>query len=161
MGPLKDLVDKLPGVSDMMPEGASVDGGELKKIEAMILSMTPEERRRPEVIDASREQRISRGSGTGRSDLRGLLERFGQMRTMMSQLGSGGAGGLLSRIPGLGRAFSGAGGLDPGALQAMGGLPGLGAGGNRAQLRAGKLDARRKKRKQLRKHKKKGGGRRR
>jgi signal recognition particle subunit SRP54 len=148
MGPLKDLVEKLPGVADMMPEGASVDGGELKKIEAMILSMTPEERRRPEVIDTSRERRISQGSGTSQNDLRGLLDRFGAMRKMMAQIGQGGAGGLLSKIPGLGNAFGG--GLDPAAM----GLPG--GGGNRAQARAMRQDAKRKKRKQLRKHKKRG-----
>lgn len=148
MGPLKDLVEKLPGVADMMPEGASVDGTELKKIEAMILSMTPEERRRPEVIDTSRERRISQGSGTSQNDLRGLLDRFGAMRKMMAQIGQGGAGGLLSKIPGLGNAFGG--GLDPAAM----GLPG--GGGNRAQARAMRQDAKRKKRKQLRKHKKRG-----
>ncbi len=147
MGPLKDLVEKLPGVSDMMPEGASVDGGELKKIEAMILSMTPDERRRPEVIDTSRERRISQGSGTQPSDLRGLLDRFGAMRKMMAQIGQGGAGGLLSKIPGLGNAFGG-------GLDASMALPG--AGGNRAQARAMRQEAKRKKRKQLRKHKKRG-----
>jgi signal recognition particle subunit SRP54 len=153
MGPLKDLIDKMPGMGDMMPEGASVDGGELKKIEAMILSMTPQERQQPEIIDPSREQRISKGSGTQQSDLRGLLERFGAMRQMMSQMGQGGGGmgGLLSKIPGLGNALGGAPGLDPAAL----GLPGA-AGGNRAAQRVARLEAKRKKRKQLRKHKKRG-----
>ncbi|MBW2282063.1 MAG: signal recognition particle protein [Deltaproteobacteria bacterium] len=153
MGPLKDLVDKLPGVSDMMPEGASVDGGELKKIEAMILSMTPGERERPEIINESRTRRISQGSGTSSTDLGGLLQRFGAMQKMMAQLGSGGAGGLLSKIPGLGKAFGGGAGLDPAALAEMG-MPG---GGNRAQVRAARLDQKRKKRKQLRKHKKRRG----
>lgn len=147
MGPLKDLIDKLPGVGDMMPEGASVDGKELGKIEAMILSMTPEERRRPDIIDPSREQRISRGSGTQQSDLRGMLDRFGAMRQMMAQMGQGGGAAGLLGIPGLGNAFGG-GGLDPSML---------GAGsGNRAQARAARQDAKRKKRKQLRKHKKRG-----
>ena len=155
MGPLKDLMDKIPGVSEMMPEGASVDGGELVKIEAMILSMTPGERRRPEIIDTSRQHRISAGSGTTVADLSGMLDRFNGMRTLMAQMGSGGMG-ALSKIPGLGKLFGGGmpglpGGLDPSALGGMG-LP----AGNRAQARAMKLDAKRKKRKQLRKHKKRG-----
>lgn len=149
MGPLKDLIDKIPGVGDMMPEGANVDGKELKKIEAMILSMTPAERQRPEIIDASRERRISQGSGTQASDLRGLLDRFGAMRQMMAQMGQGGGGGLLSKIPGFG---GGAPGLDS---SMMAGLPGAPAG-NRAAARAARQDAKRKKRKQLRKHKKRG-----
>ena len=148
MGPLKDLVAKLPGAGDMMPEGAQVDDHELRKIEAMILSMTPQERKRPEIIDASRRTRISRGSGTTSEDLGQMLERFSGMRKMMSQLGQG--GGLLSKIPGLGGG-GGPGALDPAQLAALGG-----GAPNRAAARAMKADARRKPRKQQRKHKRRG-----
>ena len=114
----------------------------------MILSMTPDERRRPEIIDASRRTRISRGSGTTAEDLGQMLERFSGMRKMMSQLGQG--GGLLSKIPGLGGG-GGPGALDPAQLAALGG-----GAPNRAAARAMKADARRKQRKQQRKHKRRG-----
>jgi signal recognition particle subunit SRP54 len=74
--------------------------------------MTPGERARPEIIDKSRASRIARGSGRRSKEVRELVGRFGQMREMMAAVGGRG-GGLLSRIPGLGR---GAGALDPSAL---------------------------------------------
>jgi signal recognition particle subunit SRP54 len=163
MGSLKDLLAKIPGISDMMPEGANVDPRELKRIEAMITSMTPDERRRPEVIESSRQNRIARGSGTKVTDVVGLLQRFGAMRQMMSQLGGGGMGGMLSRLPGVGRMFGGGGppqlppGFDPSQLAGMGGVPGMGGMlGNRRQMRAQKSLAKREQRKAQKKHKKRG-----
>jgi signal recognition particle subunit SRP54 len=151
MGPLKDLVQKLPGASDMLPEGAQVEGGELTKIEAMILSMTPDERRRPEIIDASRRARIARGSGTGDNDLGEMLKRFDTMKNLMAQIGQGG-GGLLSKIPGMGKLMGGGlQNLDPATL-AGAGLPAP----NRAAARALKADQKRKARKQKRKHQRRG-----
>ena len=151
MGPLKDLMGKLPGMQNLLPDGVEVDGRELKKIEAMILSMTRHERMRPELIDRSRSERIARGSGTRESDLSGVLERFGTMRKLMKNLGQG--GGLLGKIPGLGK-LSGSGmqgleGMDPAALIG-GGAP------NRRAARATKADDRRKQRKQKRKHQRRG-----
>jgi signal recognition particle subunit SRP54 len=147
----------------MMPEGANVDPRELKRIEAMITSMTPDERRRPEVIESSRQNRIARGSGTKVGDVAGLLQRFSAMRQMMSQLGGGGMGGMLSRLPGVGRIFGGGGapqlppGFDPAALAGMGGMPGMGGMvGNRRQMRAQKAMAKREQRKAQKKHKKRG-----
>ena len=148
MGPLKELLAKLPGASDMMPEGVQVDGKELTKIEAMILSMTPDERLRPAIIDESRRRRISLGSGTDGNDLEQMLGRFEGMRKMMGQLGKG--GGLLGKIPGLGGGLPG-GDLDPAALAGLGG-----PAPNRAAARAMKADARRKQRKAKRKHKRRG-----
>jgi signal recognition particle subunit SRP54 len=122
----------------------------------MITSMTPEERRRPELLNASRQNRIARGSGTKVPDLIGLLQRFKQMREMMGQLG-GGAGGLLSRIPGVGKMFGGGGapqlpaGFDPSQLAGMGGML-----GNRKAQRAQKAMAKREQRKAQKKHKKRG-----
>jgi len=159
MGPLKDLLEKMPGISEMMPEGVSVDGRELGKIEAMILSMTPEERQRPDIIDASRQARIARGSGTSDADLSGMLQRFEAMRQIMAQVGKFGPG-LLGKIPGLGKLFDGGvpgvPGLDPSELGELAGMPGMGVPANREQARLAKLEARRKKRKQLKKHKKRG-----
>src|SRR5262249_5295804 len=144
MGSLTGLLAKIPGASDMMPEGAKVDPAELKRIEAMITSMTPAERARPELIDSSRQNRIARGSGTKVPDVAGLLQRFKVMREMMSQLG--GASGLLGKLPGVGRMFGGGSGgkpglpagFDPSALAGMGGMP-----GNRRALRAQKATAKR------------------
>jgi signal recognition particle subunit SRP54 len=165
MGSLTDLLAKIPGMSEMMPEGASVDPKELRRIEAMITSMTPDERRRPELLNASRQNRVARGSGTKVTDLVGLLQRFKQMREMMSLLGGGGAGGLLSKIPGVGRMFGGGGGAGGGMPQlppgfdpaAMGGMPGMGGMlGNRKMQRAQKAMAKRDQRKAQKKHKKRG-----
>jgi signal recognition particle subunit SRP54 len=151
MGSLTDLLAKIPGVSDMMPEGAKVDPQELRRIEAMITSMTPAERRQPELINPSRQNRIARGSGTKLTDVAGLLQRFRAMREMMASLG--GAGGLLGKIPGVGKMFGGGGGppagFDPAALAGMGGLA-----PNRRMARAQKAMAKREQRKAQKKHKK-------
>ena len=154
MGPLRDMVEKLPFAGELFPEGVQLEGNELKKIEAMIFSMTPEERRRPEIIDASRRERIAKGSGTQPAELGDMLKRFDAMRSMMSQLGQG--GGLLGKVPGMGKLLGGGdlpslNGLDPAALGALGeGAP------NRAAARAMRAEAKRKKRKQQRKHKRRG-----
>ena len=112
MGPLREVFARLPGVGALAEQ---VDERELGRVEALIRSMTPSERARPEIIDKSRASRIARGSGRRSRDVRDLVERFGQMREMMAALGS--SGGLLSRIPGLGR-LAPAGGIDPSALVA-------------------------------------------
>jgi signal recognition particle subunit SRP54 len=75
----------------------AVDSGELKKIEAIIDSMTAEERRRPEIIKASRRRRIALGSGTTPADVNRLLKQFAEMQRVMKALGSG----KLPGIPGL------------------------------------------------------------
>jgi signal recognition particle subunit SRP54 len=150
MGPLKDLLEKLPGAGDLFPEGAEVDGSELRRIEAMILSMTPQERSRPDLIDTSRVRRVASGSGTLISQVDEMLGRFRTMREMLGKLGKG--GGLLGKIPGLGKLAGGGapdlGDLDPALL---GGQP-----GNRRAARAMKAQARRDQRKKQRKHKRRG-----
>jgi signal recognition particle subunit SRP54 len=150
MGPLKDLLEKLPGAGELFPEGAQVDGSELGRIEAMILSMTPQERTRPDVIDASRVRRVAIGSGTQISQVDDMLGRFRAMRDMLGQMGKG--GGLLGKIPGLGK-LAGGGLPDPGDLDPalLGGPP-----GNRRAARAMKAQARRDQRKKQRKHKRRG-----
>jgi len=112
MGPLRDVFSKLPMFGSLADQ---VDERELNRVEALIHSMTPGERSQPDLIDKSRMSRIARGSGRRSKDVRELLGRFGQMREMMSQLGGG--GGMLNKIPGLGR-LAGAGGMDPTALLA-------------------------------------------
>jgi signal recognition particle subunit SRP54 len=127
MGPLRDVLGKLPMFGSLAEQ---VDERELTRVEAMIQSMTRQERAQPELIDKSRASRIARGSGRRTREVLDLVGRFGQMRDMMAALGGG---GLLSRIPGLGRlagAGAGPGGLDPSALLAPSG------GGSRAARRA-------------------------
>ncbi|MBI2863856.1 MAG: signal recognition particle protein [Chloroflexi bacterium] len=91
MGPLSQLVEMIPGFSSLgkkLPTEAT-DDRQLKRIEAIIFSMTPEERRNPAIIDGSRRRRISRGSGTTPADVNQLLNQFNQMRKMMKQISSG------------------------------------------------------------------------
>ena len=94
MGPVAQLVDMLPGMSKLagrLPEGT--EGKQLKKVEAIILSMTPEERHNPGIIGGSRRRRIARGSGVTPQDINQLLNQFHQMRKLLKM----GAGGKLPR----------------------------------------------------------------
>ncbi len=87
MGPLSQILEMIPGVSRLtrnLPANA-VDDGQLKRVEAIIYSMTPRERRRPELIDGSRRRRIAKGSGTHPADVNQLLNQFNQMKKMMKQ----------------------------------------------------------------------------
>jgi signal recognition particle subunit SRP54 len=153
LGPLRDVLAKLPMFGGLADQ---VEGGELRRVEAMIQSMTVRERERPEIVDKSRAARIARGSGRRTKEVLDLVERFGQMRDLMASFGSG--GGLLGRIPGLGRlAGAGAPGFDPAALLAgaQAGQAGRdGGGGRRESSRRSAADKR--KRKQARKDRKKG-----
>ncbi|MDO8669939.1 MAG: signal recognition particle protein [Dehalococcoidia bacterium] len=91
MGPLSQLIDMIPGFSSLskkLPSEAT-DDKQLKRIEAIIYSMTPLERRNPHIIDGSRRRRISRGSGTVPADVNQLLNQFNQMRKMMKQMSTG------------------------------------------------------------------------
>jgi signal recognition particle subunit SRP54 len=85
MGPLEGLLGLLPGFSKIkkqLPSNA-FDGKKMKRTEAIVLSMTPDERRRPEIIRGTRRKRIANGSGTTLQDVNALLKQFGQMREMM------------------------------------------------------------------------------
>ncbi len=88
MGSLGGLMRLMPGVSkEMRNAAANVDDRELDKVEAIIRSMTPRERREPVIIDGSRRSRIAAGSGTTVSAVNQLLKQFGEMRKMMRQMG--------------------------------------------------------------------------
>jgi signal recognition particle subunit SRP54 len=99
LGPIQDLLKMLPGVPggrDAMKELANqVDDGELRRAEAIILSMTPEERRNPAIIHGSRRLRIANGSGSTTSDVNGLLKDFEGARKMMRTMMGG------KRMPGV------------------------------------------------------------
>jgi signal recognition particle subunit SRP54 len=102
MGPLEQLVDMLPKVGPLenIPKDASVDEGKLKQVEAIINSMTNQERLDHNVIDGKRRKRIAKGSGTTVQDVNQVLKQYMQMRTMMKQYGSMAA---RAKMKGLGR----------------------------------------------------------
>ena len=89
MGPLDQLLEMLPGVPGMKGlRGMQVDEKQFGQVEAIIQSMTAEERLRPEIIDGSRKRRIAAGSGTRVQDVNRLLKQFSQTRQMLRQLGA-------------------------------------------------------------------------
>jgi len=133
LGPLKDVMGKLPMFGEL---AGQVDERELGRVQALIQSMTRDERARPERIDESRARRIAKGSGRAKHEVGELVKRFRQMREMMGMLGGAMGGGLLSRMPGLGK-LAGAGmpaglpaGFDPMSM--------MGAMGNRQTRRQAK-----------------------
>jgi len=89
MGPLTSLLGMMPGFAGEQLKGLKVDERELDRVQAIILSMTPEERRRPELIKGSRRLRIARGSGTSVQHVNQLVKQFDQMRRVMRQIGKG------------------------------------------------------------------------
>jgi signal recognition particle subunit SRP54 len=103
MGPLGDLLKMIPGMGGLakqLPEGPEAER-ELKRIEAIISSMTKAERAEPTLINGSRRKRIAAGSGTKVSDVNSLLKQFAEMQKVMKQMGSLAKGGRLPKIPGM------------------------------------------------------------
>ncbi len=98
MGPISQILDMVPGLGKLA-QGVSpeVTDRQFKRIEAIILSMTPEERRNPRIFNGSRKKRVARGSGTTVQDVNALLSQFRQMQRMMKQLrkGKGGMRGMM------------------------------------------------------------------
>ncbi|MDP9250426.1 MAG: signal recognition particle protein, partial [Chloroflexota bacterium] len=91
MGPIGQLLGMIPGAGQLAGAAQqAVDDGQLKRIEAVIDSMTPGERRHPEIIKASRRRRIALGSGTSTAEVNRLLKQLGEMQRMIRQLGSRG-----------------------------------------------------------------------
>jgi signal recognition particle subunit SRP54 len=96
MGPIGQLMEMIPGMGGLAKQAqASVDKGELRRVEAIIRAMTPAERRDPTVLNASRRRRIAMGSGTTLTDVNRLVKQFLEMQKMMKQLSGG------RRMPGL------------------------------------------------------------
>jgi signal recognition particle subunit SRP54 len=96
MGPLENILGMLPGMSNV--KGFSVDEKQLKRVEAIVLSMTPGERKQPDILNARRRQRIARGSGTSVSEVNTVLQRFSQMRKLMKNAGQ--LKKMMSQVPG-------------------------------------------------------------
>lgn len=104
LGPLESILGMLPGMSQM--KDLQVDEGQIKRVEAIILSMTKDERTKPDLINARRRQRIARGSGTSVTEVNDLLSRFAQMRKMMKNMGKlkkmfARSGGKMPKLPGM------------------------------------------------------------
>lgn len=89
LGPLENLIKLIPGARKMGLNNVNIDPKEFAKLEAMISSMTIKERKRPEIIKASRKQRIAKGSGTTVQDINKLLSQFEQMQKMMKLMKNG------------------------------------------------------------------------
>ena len=113
MGPLGNLLGMVPGMPKEM-KSAQIGDDQLKPVEAIIRSMTPLERRKPELINGSRRTRIANGSGTTVGDVNRLVKQFSEMQKMMKKMGG----------MGLGRSKGGKKGKKGRALPAMGGMPG-------------------------------------
>ncbi|MCL4866086.1 MAG: signal recognition particle protein [Gemmatimonadales bacterium] len=101
LGPLKNVLGMLPGVSPQMLKSANVDDNRLRHVEAIVLSMTPKERKAPDLLNGSRRMRIARGSGRTVQEVNQLLAQFKQMQKMMKVAGKPG-----KRLP-FGRGFPG------------------------------------------------------
>lgn len=162
MGPLQDLVDKLPFFPQGMPDTAQVDDYELVRIESLINSMTKEERKNPAIIDKSRMGRIARGSGRTEADVNGLLKKFRDMQGLMAAMGGGGKlKGPWKKLKGLRKMFSG--GMPPGMDMDMPGvgpdnpfgMPEIKAGGTLPKKSLKKKKQKRKQARQARKKAKK------
>jgi signal recognition particle subunit SRP54 len=94
LGPLEGLLGMLPGVNTKMLKQAKVEPKRMKHIEAIVLSMTPAERKNPSIINGSRRSRIAKGSGRPVNEVNRLLDQFREMQKMMKKLGSGGRMGM-------------------------------------------------------------------
>ncbi|MGI9076993.1 MAG: signal recognition particle protein [Gemmatimonadaceae bacterium] len=101
LGPLEGLLGMLPGVNRKALKDAKIDPKRMKHLEAIVLSMTPGERRNPASINGSRRARIARGAGRPVSDVNRLLDQFREMQKMMRKMGAGAAGGRLMPPPGM------------------------------------------------------------
>ena len=108
MGSLQDLMGMLPGMGGM--KDLQVDEKALTRVEAIILSMTPQERENPQILGSSRKRRIAAGSGTRVEDVNRLLKQFGDMQRMMKQFTGKGAGKKLKKLQRMG-GFSGFSGM--------------------------------------------------
>ena len=152
MGPMRQIMEMMPGFNKLtsMPEmEEALEGDQLKYIEAMILSMTLEERRNPDVINGSRRKRIAAGSGTSVEDLNQLLKQFAEMRTMMRQISTG--KGPWAQMA---RQFAGSG--MPG-MPGMPGMAGLPDGQQMPRISGGKKTGKAARKEKRKKAKARGG----
>jgi signal recognition particle subunit SRP54 len=122
LGPLNQILGMIPGMSQLARNEELISEKQLKQVEAIIFSMTIEERRNPDMIKGSRRERIARGSGTSVQEVNQLTKQFQQMQRMMKQMSGGGkGGGKGGKGGGKGRGGRGGGGgpIDPRELMKM------------------------------------------
>jgi len=115
MGGIKDIMKLIPGVSGAMA-GMDVDDKEIARVEAIVRSMTKQERRDPDIIDASRRRRIAKGCGADTTAVSGLVKTFGQTRQMMKAMSGMGVMGRMKAMTQLGS------GMASGGLSGLGGM---------------------------------------
>ncbi|MFQ5779091.1 MAG: signal recognition particle protein, partial [Terriglobia bacterium] len=96
MGPLEQVLDMIPGVAPEV-RGAEVDERRVKRLEAIIDSMTAKERRRPDILNGKRRKRVARGSGTSVQEVNQLLRQYAEMRRLMKSL-QGGRGDAMRKL---------------------------------------------------------------
>jgi signal recognition particle subunit SRP54 len=113
MGSLKKMLGMLPGMGELRDQLDNFDEREMDRVQAIIQSMTPQERTQPRILNGSRRARVARGAGVQVSDVNQLIDRFTEAQKMMRQLAKGG-------MPGLG---------------GMPGMPGFGGGGKKSRGR--------------------------
>src|SRR5205085_5690722 len=101
MGGMQELLDKLPGELARAAQGSQVDDRAIGRLEAIISSMTPAERARPEILKASRKRRIAAGAGVQVQEVNRLLNQFEQMQKMMKQMQKGGLAKMMRSMKGL------------------------------------------------------------
>jgi len=111
MGPLEGILGMIPGASKLKGLAGAMDDKKLKRIEAIVLSMTPKERSRPEILNGKRRSRIAKGSGNSVTQVNQFLKQFGQMRKMMKSKGK--MKKMLSQLGGSGMDLGGLGGDFP------------------------------------------------
>ncbi len=115
LGPMENLLKMLPGVNSKMLKDVNMDPKRMKHIEAIVLSMTPQERKKPEILNGSRRARIAKGCGRPVHEINKLLDQFREMQKMMKKMsGGGGKGGAMPRMP-----FGGGGGGGGGGMFGM------------------------------------------
>jgi len=117
MGPISGLLGMMPGMPKEL-KGAKISDDDLKPVEAIIRAMTPLERRKPEIINGSRRNRIAAGSGTSVGEINRLVKQFGEMQKMMKRMGGMAMGGKKGK-----RKMSQMLGVGPGGPGGLGGLP--------------------------------------
>jgi signal recognition particle subunit SRP54 len=133
MGPLQGLLGMIPGMGKALKD-VDLDDGQLKRVEAIIHSMTTEERRNHKLLNGKRKKRIAAGSGRSAQEVNELLRSFEEMRKMMKSLGGGGGMGNIKAMRELqksGLDLDALAGMDPSALGGLpgGGMPGAGLPG--------------------------------
>jgi signal recognition particle subunit SRP54 len=101
LGPIEGILKMLPGVNSKMLKQANLDPKRMKHVEAIVLSMTPEERKNPGIINGSRRSRIAKGSGRPANEVNRLLEQFRDMQKMMKKASSGGRMGFPPGMMGM------------------------------------------------------------